>query len=375
MRRLRFIIKKEFLQFFRDKMMLRAIVVMPLGMMLLFGYAVTTDVKNISLAICDLDHSAASRQLIEKLKFSGYFRLDHFEPDLKHTGYYLDSGNARAVLIIPNRFARDLALNRQPQIQLLVDGQDANSSQIALGYIANIIRSFAEDIYIDRIRENPRMAAMIHTVVPETRIWFNPNLESINFMIPGIVAMIVTVFSMFLTSMAIVREKEDGTLEQLMVTPISSFQLMIGKTLPFIIIAFLDGTIIMTLAKLWFDIPMVGSLWLLFFYILLYILSTLGLGLFVSTVSQTQMQALFLSWFFMVMMLLLSGFFIPIDNMPPGIQVITYLNPLRYLITVVREIFLKGSGFIHLWREAAALSGFGTVIITLSAIRFQKRVK
>lgn len=375
MRRLRFIIKKEFLQFVRDKMMLRVIIIIPLGMMILFGYAVTTDVKNISVAICDLDHSTASRQLVERLESSGYFKLNHFEQDVKHIGYYLDSGKARAALIIPNQFARKLALNRHPQVQLLIDGQDANSSQISLGYIANIVRSFSEDIYLDRLRENPRLAAMIHTVAPETRIWFNPNLESVNFMIPGIVAMLVTVFSMFFTAMAIVREKEDGTLEQLMVTPIHSIQLMLGKTLPFIIIAFLDGSIIMTLAKLWFGIPIVGSLLLLLFYILLYILSTLGLGLFISTISQTQMQALFLGWFFMVMMILLSGLFIPIDNMPRGVQVITYLNPLRYLITVVREIFLKGSGFIHLWKEAAILLGFGIVIITLSTIRFQKRVK
>lgn len=355
--------------------MLRVIIVMPIGMMILFGYAVTTDVKNIPIAICDLDNSVTSRHLIQKLECSGYFDLNHFDNDLKNIGYYLDSGKARVALIIPNRFAGDLATQRQPQVQLLVDGQDANSSQIALGYIANIIRSFSEEIFIDYLREKPRMTALIHTVVPEIRIWFNPNLESVNFMIPGIVAMIVTIFSMFFTSMAIVREKEDGTLEQLMVTPISPTQLMIGKTLPFVIIAFLDGAIIMTLAKLWFGIPIVGSLWLLIFYIFLFVLSTLGLGLFVSTVSQTQMQALFLSWFFMVMMLLLSGFFIPIENMPLSVQALTYLNPLRYLITVVREIFLKGSGFIHLWKEAAAMFGFGSIIITLSAIRFQKRVR
>ncbi|MBN1347778.1 ABC transporter permease [candidate division KSB1 bacterium] len=375
MRRLKFIIKKELKQFFRDRMMLRVIIVIPLGMMFLFGYAVTTDVKNIPIAICDLDNSKSSRQLIQKLENSGYFDLNVFEPDIEHIGGYLDRGDVRAAVIIPNRFADDLSRNRQPQVQLLIDGQDANSSQIALGYIANIIRSYSEDIFVDVLNEQPQLAAAIHTLTPEIRIWFNPNLESVNFMIPGIVAMIVTVFSMFFTAMAVVREKEDGTLEQLMVTPISSLELMIGKTLPFVIIAFLDAAVIMILAKLWFGIPIEGNMLVLMLFIFLYLLTTLGLGLFVSTVSQTQMQALFLGWFFMVMMLLLSGFFIPVENMPHTIQLITYLNPLRYLITVVREIFLKGSGFIHLWHEAAALSVFGIIIITLSTLRFQKRVK
>ena len=373
--RLRYLIKKEFLQFFRDKTMLRVVLVMPLGMMLLFGYAVTTDVRNIPLTICDQDRSATSRRMIDQVQFSGYFDLVAFEPDIKRVGEYLDNGEARVALIIPNQFEIDLKRQQQPQVQLLIDGQDANTSQIALGYLANIIRSFSEDIFVERVHANPRLAAGIHMIAPETRIWFNPNLESVNFMIPGIVAMIVTIFSMFFTAMAVVREKEDGTLEQLMVTPLSSLQMMLGKTLPFIIIAFLDAALIMTLAKLWFGIPIVGSLLLLLFYLLLYILTTLGLGLFVSTVSQTQMQALFLSWFLMVMLLLLSGFFLPIENMPRSIQIITYLNPLRYMITVVREIFLKGSGFVHLWKEALILFGFGVTIISLSAIRFQKRVK
>lgn len=375
MRRIRFLLYKEFLQFFRDKMMLRVVLIMPILMLLLLGYAVTTDVKNISVAICDLDHSAKSRKLIEKLNTSGYFVLHYSHDGLQNIGKYLDSGNAKLGLVIPRGFDLNLSSNQPAPVQILINGEDAKSAQIAMGYVSEIVRAFAQTILLERVFFQPLLAKNMHLVEPEIRVWFNPNLESINFVVPGIVAMLVTVFSMFFTAIAIVKEKEEGTLEQLLVTPISSLQLIIGKTLPYVIISFIDGIFIMILARLWFNIPMVGSLWLLFGFLLAFILSTIGLGIFISTVSQTQMQALFLSWFFMVLMFILSGFFIPIENMPNWVQFLSYLDPLRYLITVIREIFLKGSRFQHLWREGAAMLTFGIVIISLSGLRFQKRVK
>ncbi len=375
MRKIKFLIYKEFRQFFRDRALLRAMIFMPIVMMFILGYAVTTDVKNISIIICDQDQSFTSRDLIEKISTSGYFRLLQSTAGYQRIGKHLDSGQAKVGLVIPNDFEQKLNSNQSVPIQILVNGEDANSSQIAMGYLSQIVRAFAENLFVNRIQQQPQIAQLIHFIEPETRVWYNPNLESVNFMVPGIVAMLMTVFSMFFTAIAIVREKEDGTLEQLQVTPIKSRELIIGKTVPYIIISFVDASFIMILAKLWFGIPIVGSIGLLFLYLLIYILSTLGFGIFISTLSQTQMQALFLSWFFMVLILILSGFFIPIENMPAWIQFLSKLDPLRYLIAVIREIFLKGSGLQHIWRDGVIMLTFGLVIMALSALRFKKRVK
>jgi ABC-2 type transport system permease protein len=375
MQQIRFLLYKEFLQFFRDKVMLRVIIVMPILMLLVLGFAVTTDVKNISIIICDQDHSAASRSLIEKISESGYFKIMRAEKGVQRLGQFLDSGEAKLGLVIPRHFNRDLLANSVPAVQIIINGEDAKSAQIAMGYIREIVTAFAQNIFFDQIFYHPEIAQNIHLVQPETRVWYNPNLESANFMVPGIVAMLITIFSMFFTALGIVREKETGTLEQLMVTPINSFQLIIGKTVPYVIISFTDAIFIMILARIIFNIPMLGSLWLLFGLMFVYILSTLGLGIFISTISQTQVQALFLCWFFMVVIFILSGFFIPIENMPRWIQNLSYLDPLRYLIAVIREIFLKGSGFNYLWQEGAAMLTFGVLILSLSVLRFQKRIK
>ena len=375
MRQIQFLLYKEFLQFFRDKMMLRVVIIMPVVMLLLLGHAVTTDVKNIAAVIQDLDHSATSRMLIDKIRQSGYFELIHSRQGLAQIGDFLDRGQVKLALVIPTGFENDLLSNNFPAVQIIINGEDAKSAQIAMGYLSQIIKMFAQNIFINQLTQQPRLMQQIHFVEPVTRIWYNPNLESVNFMVPGIVAMLVTVFSMIFTAMGIVREKEAGTLEQLLVTPIRPLQLIIGKTLPYVIISFIDGIFIMTLAKLIFGIPIIGSLGLLFGFMLAYILSTLGLGIFISTISETQMQSLFISWFFMVLMFILSGFFIPIENMPRWIRFFSYLDPLRYLITTIREIFLKGSGLEHLWVEGGAMLGFGVIIISLSGLRFKKRIQ
>lgn len=375
MRRIRFLLYKEFRQFFRDKVMLRIVIVMPVFMLILLGNAVTTDVKNISTVICDLDHSQTSRELIEKIQTSGYFNITISDEGLHRINRYLDSGKATLGLVIPRNFEQELQREQPGNIQIIINGEDAKSAQIAMGYLNNIIRAFSQNIFFERVSRNPQLALKIHMLDPVTRIWYNPNLESVNYMVPGIVAMLITVFSMFFTAMAIVREKEDGTLEQLLVTPITSLQLILGKTIPYVIIAFIDGSLVMLLGKLIFNVPIVGSLWLLFLFLFIYILSTLGLGIFISTVSQTQMQALFLSWFVMVLMFILSGFFIPIANMPQWIRHLTLADPLRYMITAIREIFLKGSNLENLWQPGAAMLGYGLFIITLSSLRFQKRIK
>lgn len=375
MQQIRFLLYKEFLQFFRDKVMLRVIIVMPVVMLLVLGFAVTTDVKNISIVICDQDHSTTSRTLIKKISESGYFKILYAESGVQRLGQFLDRGDAKLGIVIPRHFNRDLLKNAVPSVQIIINGEDAKSAQIAMGYIREIVTAFAQNLFLDQIFYQPEIAQQIHLVQPETRVWYNPNLESANFMVPGIVAMLVTVFSMFFTALGIVREKEAGTLEQLMVTPINSFELIIGKTVPYVIISFVDASFIMVLARLIFNIPMLGSLWLMFAFMFVYILSTLGLGIFISTISQTQVQALFLCWFFMVAIFILSGFFIPIENMPQWIQNLSYLDPLRYLIAAIREIFLKGSGINFLWQEGASMLTFGVIILSLSVLRFQKRVK
>ncbi|OJW81247.1 ABC transporter permease [Thiobacillus sp. 65-1402] len=364
---------KEFIQVLRDPRMKALIFVMPVIQLIMFGYAVTTDVDHIKTAVCDLDKSPQSRALIERFTASGYFTVVDSTDRPERLGELLDRGQATIGIQINRGFADDLKSGRQAAIQTLVDGTDSNTGTVAMDYAQRITREFS------RARVGP--GELDQPAPPQTepielrsRAWFNPDLKSRYFNVPGVIAVVVLLISLLLTAMAIVREREIGTMEQLMVTPIRSFELILGKTLPFVLISFIDVLVVTAIGVSWFNVPIHGSLALLLFGAGLYLMSTIGIGLFISTISQTQQQALMSSFFFYLPAVLLSGFMFPISNMPEPAQWLTYLNPLRYFLVIIRDIFLKGSGWDILWPQFAALAALGTALLTMSSLRFKKRM-
>ncbi len=367
-------LRKEFIQIFRDRFMVAIIFFVPLVQLFILAYAITTDVKHLSTVICDLDNSHLSRELISRFRASGYFDLNYFTRRPSDLKKLLDREKAVLALVIPAHFSRDLKKFSSPQVQLIIDGQNSNASVIALGYSLQIIQRFLEDQLKGFLGRMPELGQYIHIIEPELRVWYNPNLKSAYYMIPGIIALLLTIITMLLTSLAIVREQEIGTWEQLMVTPLKPYQLILGKIIPFALLGYLEFLIALGIALLWWRIPFLGSIFLLAGFIAVYILTTLGLGILISTLARTQQQALFLCWFVAVSCILLSGFFFPIENMPRFFQYLTYLDPLRYFICVLREIILKGAGIEHLLVELIGLLVIGAGVFSLSLIRFQKRV-
>jgi len=373
-RKILFLIRKEFIQVFRDKPMLVIIFIMPLIQLILLGSAISTDIKNIATLVCDMDRSVISREVIRRFENSRYFDLEYYVNDQQAIAGYLDKGKATIAIVIPSQFEYDLKRNFSPTIQLLVDGQDSNSSLVAMGYAQRIIQSYSTEVLHAQFIQNPSAMTRVRFVEPETRVWYNPNLLAKNFMIPGIIVILLTVITSLLTALGIVKEKEIGTLEQLNVTPIKSYQLMLGKTIPFAILGLLEITFAIVVARLWYQIPIRGNLLELFGFAFVFMFTTLGVGILISTSSKTQQQALFMAWFFMLFSILMSGFMFPINNMPKIMQYLTYINPVRYFLTVVRELFLKGSGLAHLWPQGLIMTLFSILVITYSGIRFQKRV-
>jgi ABC-2 type transport system permease protein len=368
MRKIGHLIRKEFIQIFRDRAMLVIIFVMPLVQLLVLGYAVTTDVKNIGIVFIDHDRSSLSRDIREKFAASGYFIIKEITTDIRQARTSLDRGDGMLAVVIPVDFERAVQRREYPELQLLINGQDANTSNIALGYAQGILKDWMMQELM------PTLPVRIKLIQIESRVWYNPNLESQSFMIPGIMVILLTMITALLSSLGLVREKEIGTLEQLLVTPLNSVQLIAGKIIPYALLGFVEVTLALLLIIFWFGISVVGSIVLFYGFVFLFVFTTLGLGIFISSISQTQQQALFFIWFFLVAALLLSGLFIPIENMPASVQYFTYLNPMRFMITVVREIFLKGAGIANLWREAVIVAGFGVFIFSASIVRFRKRL-
>jgi ABC-2 type transport system permease protein len=370
-RRLWTLVKKEFIQIRRDRRILPILVVMPVLQLVILGYAVSSDIKHLSTVVCDLDRTPQSRALLDRFATSGYFDIRYMVPDDRQIKPLVDAGKARVGLVIPPRFAAKLARQETATIQLLLDGTDSNTATVAQGYVTQIVNAEATRILVERL--GPKAVAPM-AVEPTVRVWFNPDLKSVNFMVPGVVALILTIVTMTMTATAIVKEKERGTIEQLIVSPIRPVQLMLGKAIPFIVIGYADILLVVLVGLLWFRVPIAGSFALLLFLSGLFIMTTLGLGLLISTVSQTQQQAMMLGFFANPPFMLLSGFIFPIASMPEPMQYLTYLIPLRYFLVIIRGIFLKGVGLDVLWPQAVALFGFGIAVLTLSALRFQKRL-
>ncbi|MBI3894313.1 MAG: ABC transporter permease [Acidobacteria bacterium] len=370
--RIRHILVKEFIQVFRNPRTRFVIFLPPVVQLLVFGYAATMDLRNVQLAVHDLDNSVTSRELISRFVQSGYFNIAEYITDNDRARHLLDTGRARAVLHLEKGFQGKVQAGQVAPVQLILDGTNSSTAGVVLNYSAKITTQFSQELLNRRLTRQMGRVPTLGEIRLETRAWFNENLESRNFYIPGIIAMIVTLVTLLLTSMAVVREKEIGTMEQLLVTPIRPIEFILGKTLPFALIAFADVVLITTIGVFWFDVPIRGSLLLLFLATALYLMTTLGLGLFMSTVSQTQQQAMMGAFFFYFPTFLLSGFVFPIANMPLIVQWLTFLNPLRYFLEIIRALFLKGVGIGILWPQFLALAVLGTVIFWFTSTRFKK---
>ncbi|MDD2904316.1 MAG: ABC transporter permease [Syntrophales bacterium] len=370
--RIKNMLVKEFIQIFRDPKMKGVIFMMPIIQVLVFGYAVTTDVKNIATAVYDLDHSISSRELVARFVKSGYFNIVEYVQDDARARELVDRGRAMVVLRLNKGFEDELRAGRTAKVQLITDGTDSNTAGIVLDYSAKIVGKFSQEVLVDRLSRLKGSIWRPARVDLQTRAWFNENLESRNFYVPGVIAIIVMLITLMLTSMAVVREKEIGTMEQIMVTPITPMEFILGKTVPFALIGFADVLVITLIGVFWFEVPIRGNLLLLFAATALYLMTTLGVGLLISTVSTTQQQAMMSTFFFYFPAVLLSGFMFPIANMPEIIQWFTYLNPLRYFLVIIRGIFLKGVGPDILWPQMAALTVMGVITLWLASRRFKK---
>ena len=372
--RIKHILIKEFIQIFRDPKMKGMIFLTPIIQVLVFGYAVTTDVEHIATAVYDLDNSVVSRELVSRFVNSGYFDIVEYVESEGRDQNLIDRGKVRAVLRMNKGFGEDLQAGRTAQLQVIVDGTDSNTAGIVLDYSAKIVGQFSQKILITRFTRLKGHALEPGRVEMQTRAWFNENLESRNFYVPGTIAIIVMLITLMLTSMAVVREKEIGTMEQIMVTPITQTEFILGKTVPFALIGIADVVMITLIGVFWFEVPIRGSFFLLFVATVLFLMTTLGVGLLISTISHTQQEAMMSTFFFYFPAVLLSGFMFPIANMPVVVQWFTYLNPLRYFLVIIRGIFLKGVGLDILWPQMAALAAMGVATLWLASIRFKKTI-
>jgi len=366
--RIKYLAIKEFIQVFRNRRSRVLLMIAPVIQLFLFGYVATLDVDNVATALLDLDKSQESRELVRKLEASGYFTITNRPSSQRETGRLLDKGEVLAAIQINRGFSKDIKRHAAPAaLQVLVDGTDSNSALIAMNHIAVIVGQFSKDLAAPAAVDAP-------TADFRTRVWYNPDLRSRNFFLPGVIALITLLTCLMMTSMAVVREREIGTIEQLMVTPIRPLELVLAKMAPSAAIGFGQMILVTAVGTLWFHVPIKGSLFFLFVCTGVYLLSILGIGLFISTICKTQQQAMMASFFFFQPTVLLSGFATPIENMPLGFQYVTYVSPLRYFLVIVRGIFLKGVGPEVLWPQVIALLLLGAAIFAVSAMRFKKRL-
>lgn len=370
------LVRKEFRQMLRDPRSQRMLFVSPIIQLLLFGYAVNTDVRNVKTFVVDQDRTTLSRQLVETFQASGYFRVTGTGDRPQELTDALDHGNAVLGLEIPRGFSADVAAGRTARVQVLLDGTSSNTANIAQGYATQIIQRFGLDKAGTGAREDRGTGAPgdrgTGGVDLRARAWYNPDLRSQVYNVPAVIGTIVMLMGLLLTSLAVVREREIGTLEQLMVSPLTPSELILGKTLPVVFVAFADLLLITAVALLWFHVPLRGSFALLLLASAFYILSGLGIGLLISTVSNTQQEAFMSMFFFFLPALILSGFMYPVENMAVFFRYVTLLNPVRHYLVVVRGIFLKGAGWEALWPQITTLAVMGVMVLWFATTRFHK---
>jgi ABC-2 type transport system permease protein len=366
------IIRKEFLQLFRDPRTLALAVVIPIVQLFLLGYAATSDVRNIPMAVWDQSRSPKSRELLDAFRAADYFTVDYFVGSTEEYQKLIESGDARVALVIPADY--DVRLSEgNAKVLMVLDGSDATIGATALSTARLVGQAFATGILTEQASLGGR-AAPSAPVEVRTQVWYNPDLNSAYFMIPGVIGMILSFITTILTATAIVRERERGTIEQLIVTPIRSWELVLGKLMPYVILAFVETFEIIIVGRYWFGVPVRGSLTLIIITSGLFLMSSLGIGLFASTIANTQQEAMLTVMMYNLPSIFLSGFFFPIQAMPRVLQWVSYAIPLRYYLVVIRSLLLKGVGFEAIQREVIALAIFGIVIMTAAALRFRKRL-
>jgi ABC-2 type transport system permease protein len=373
--RLKQMLIKEFIQVFRDKRTRFVLFGPPIIQMLIFGYAATFEIHNVATVVLDLDHSQESRDLISRFTSSPYFDVQHQLTDYRQVGDFIDRGKATVALQINPGFAESLRKGQTAPLQVIVDATNSNTALIASGYSNQIALGFAGDYQQDRInRISPQLIERIPSVELEQRPWYNPELRSRWFFVPGIVGSLTLVLVVNLTAFAVVREREIGTLEQIMVTPIRPAEFILGKTLPFFLIGLFDVSLIAVVGTLWFQVPFRGQIPVLFTGAILFLLCMLGVGLLISTVSATQQQAMVTSFFFVMPAVTFSGFGFPISTMPQWLQYLTYASPLRYFLVVLRGTYLKGVGWDILWPQMLAMAALGVGLLGTAVLRFRKAI-
>jgi ABC-2 type transport system permease protein len=372
-RRLRHLIWKEFIQVLRDKKLRLFIFLPPIIQLIAYGYAINFDIKHVPTAIFDQSHSAESRHLISRFESSEYFGIKYFIHTEDELRRLIDNNQVTMVLRIPHDFARLIKSDQSAPVQVVVDATDSNAALIVGRYASTVISDFSQSILEERLA---RLGSgqVKPPVAVEQRAWYNANLSSRYSFVPGVIAMVVMLVSLMLTALAVVREKEIGTIEQILVSPIRPVEFMLGKTIPFIVISLLDMVVIILVGVFWFEVPLRGSLLVLFLGAITFLFNSVGMGLFISTVSSTQQQAMMAGTFFFTPAILLSGLIFPIPNMPPFFQYLTYLDPLRYFVVVVQGIFLRGDGLAVLWPQMLGMAVLGLTLLSLSVLRFQKRL-
>ncbi len=374
-RRLSRIIRKEFLQMRRDRGLLPLLIVLPLVQLLLFGYVVSTDIRHLSTVVVDFDKTAQSRELVSDFSNAGYFDVNYYGQNKAQIRQLMDRSDALVALVIPVGYAQDLAAGRSPVVQIILDGTEAQTTSIARSYATLIVGRSSNNLAIAKINALSTLGVSPPTIDPRLRVLFNPDLKSVNFVVPGLMAFIMTISAILLTSVAIVRERDQGTLEQLIVTPIRRSELIIGKLFPYTIVVLIQASFVFAVGVFWFGVPFRGSIVFLYATALLFLITNLGQGLFISTISKTRQQATLTSFFIIFPAMLISGFILPVENMPLIIQILSYAIPLKYFLIIVRAVILKGVGFEILAPEVIALAVFGAAVLVLAATRFRKRLE
>jgi ABC-2 type transport system permease protein len=371
MKRILQVVRKEFIQIGRDSGLRRMVVIAPLFQLLIYGYVVATDIRALPMAVLDQSGSAESRRLVDRFVSGGYFALERYVNSLNDAERQLNSGQSMIVLVIPEDYARDLRRGVVAKVQLLVDGTNSNTATIALGYAGGIIAAANQDEMKEGIRH--KGLRMIEAGIrEEPRVWFNPSLRAINYMVPGIICVLLMEMMVPLTAFSLVRERERGTIEQLMVTPLRAGEVLVGKTIPYVAIGLLDAGLILIAGTLWFGVPLPRNLGALLVCTLVFVVVALSLGILVATLVGTQQQAALSAQFALVPNILLSGFMFPIASMPEPMQWFTAILPMRYYLVIVRGIMMKGLGLVDLWDQLVPLAILGAVIFAISWLRFRR---
>lgn len=367
------LIRKEILHILRDPRSLYLAIVLPIILLILFGYAITFNIKHIPVGIVDQDNSFLSRDIISRVKGSEYFELIYLSNTSAGVEKLLDKGRVKIILVIPPRFSRDLSKGKDTPLQLLIDGSDNNTAQIALGYISRIIQTFSSNIVLEKLnKQGTILKAGVPPIDVKPRIWFNPDLSSTNFIVPGLIAVVMMILAAMSTSLTIAREWEIGTMEQLIATPARPNEIIIGKLLPYFFLGMIQISLVILVGTLFFKVPLKGNIFFLFCVSGVFLICGLGIGLLISTITRSQQLAFMLSMLLTLLpSFLLSGFIFPISSMPRIIQFFTYLVPAKYFLIVLRGIFLKGTGLVTLWPEVVSLFIFASLILLACARRLR----